>query len=127
MKDAIQQWFAQAKDELSMAEVLFASSHYRGACSHAQQSLEKALKGALLHVGWELERTQSLRKLVAIGKRYGIEARLSEDDMDFIDSVYRGRYPAEEGLLPTGAPTCEEAERIIQAVSQSLPQICQIT
>ncbi len=127
MKDAIQQWFAQAKDELSMAEVLFESGHYRGACFHAQQSVEKALQGALLHAGWELERTHSLRKLVALGKRYGIEAMLSEDDMDFIDSVYRGRYPAEEGLLPTGAPTREEAERIIRAVSQSRQHICQIT
>jgi len=74
-----------------------------------------------------LERTHSLRKLVALGKRYEIEAMLSEDDMDFIDSVYRGRYPAEEGLLPTGAPTREEAERIIRAVSQSRQHICQIT
>ena len=110
-----------------MAEVLFNSGHYCGACFHAYQSVDKALKGTLLHAGWELERTHSLRKLAAIGKRYGVEEILTEDDMDFIDSVYRGRYPAEEGLLPTGAPTREEAERIIQAVSQSLPQICQIT
>ena len=125
MKEAIQQWFAQAKDEYSMAEVLFNSGHYRGACFHAQQSVEKALKGTLLHAGWELERTHSLRKLVAIGKRYGVEEILSEDDVDFIDSVYRGRYPAEEGLLPTGEPTREEAERIIHAASTALSRLLQ--
>jgi len=123
MKEAIQQWFAQAKEELSMAEVLFSAGHYRGACFHAQQSVEKALKGTLLHAGWELERTHSLRKLAATGKRYGVEEILSEDDMDFIDSVYRGRYPAEEGLLPTGEPTCEEAERILHAASLALKRL----
>lgn len=125
MKEAIQQWFAQAKDEFSMAEVLLNSGHYRGACFHAQQSVEKALKGTLLHAGWELERTHSLRKLVAIGKRYGVGEILSEDDVDFIDSVYRGRYPAEEGLLPTGEPTREESERIVQAVSTALKRLLQ--
>jgi len=125
MKEAIQQWFAQAKDEFSMAEVLLTSGHYRGACFHAQQAVEKALKGTLLRAGWELERTHSLRKLAAIGKRYGVEEILSEDDMDFIDSVYRGRYPAEEGLLPTGEPTREETERIVHAVSTALKRLLQ--
>jgi len=123
MKEAIQQWFAQAKDEFSMAEVLFQSGHYRGACFHAQQSVEKALQGTLLQGGWELERTHSLRKLTAIGKHYGVAEILREDDVDFIDSVYRGRYPAEEGVLPTGEPTREEAKRIIQAVSNALKRL----
>jgi len=92
MKEAIQQWFAQAKDEFSKAEVLFQSGHDRGACFHAQQSVEKALQGTLLQGGWELERTHSLRKLTAIGKQYGVAEILSEDDVDFIDSVYPGQY-----------------------------------
>ncbi len=77
----------------------------------------------LLHAGWELERTKRLRKLAAIGKRYGVEEILTEDDMDFIDSVYRGRYPAEEGLLTTGEPTREETKRIVQAVSTALKRL----
>jgi len=107
-----------------MAEVLFNSGHYRGACFHAHQSVEKALKGTLLHAGWELERTHSLRKLAAIAKRYGVEEIHTEDDMDFIDSVYRGRYPAEEGLLPTGGSRhAKETERIVQAVSTALKRL----
>ncbi len=61
-----------------MAKILFNSGHYRGACFHAQQSVEKALKGTLLHAGWELERTHSLRKLAAIGKRYVVEEILTK-------------------------------------------------
>ncbi len=106
-----------------MAEVLFNSGHFRGACFHAHQSVEKALKGTLLHAGWELERTHSLRKLAAIGKGYGVEEILTEDDMDFIDSVYRGQYHAEEGLLPPGEPTCGEAERIVHAASIALKRL----
>ncbi|MGH7254949.1 MAG: hypothetical protein ACREI3_04155, partial [Nitrospirales bacterium] len=67
-----------------------------------------------------LERTHTLRKLTADGKRYGLPEVLAEEDVDLIDSVYRGRYPAEEGLLPTGEPTLDEARRIVSATSQAI-------
>lgn len=123
MKDAIRQWFDHAREDLAMAELLFETGHDRGACYHAQQAIEKALKGALLQAGWELERSHSLRKLAATAKRYGIIDILSEEDTDFIDSVYRGRYPAEEGLLPTGDPTHEETRRIVRAASEALARL----
>jgi len=40
-------------------------------------------------------------------------SRLSVDDAVFLNSIYKGRYPTEEGLLPHGEPTQEEAERAI--------------
>lgn len=123
MKDAIRQWFDHAREDLAMAELLFETGHHRGACYHAQQAIEKAVKGALLQAGWELERTRSLRTLTAIARRYGLIDILSEEDTDFIDSVYRGRYPAEEGLLPTGDPTKEETGRIVRAASKALSRL----
>ncbi len=33
--------------------------------------------------------------------------------MTFIDSIYKGRYPGEEGLLPYGNPTKQDAKRAI--------------
>ena len=39
------------------------------------------------------------------------ESPLSEEDAVFLNSVYRARYPAALGLLPTGEPTKEDAER----------------
>ncbi len=78
-----------------------------------------------MHAGWELERTQSLRKLVAIGKRYGVGEILSENIVVFIDKVYRGWDPVEEGLLPTGELTREETESIVQAVSAAPKRLLQ--
>ena len=37
-----------------------------------------------------------------------------EDDFIFLDSIYRSRYPAEEGLLPLGEPGVLEAKRAIK-------------
>lgn len=36
---------------------------------------------------------------------------MQEKDIDFIERIYRGRYPAAEGLLPIGEPTMEDAMR----------------
>lgn len=40
MKDAVKDWVKQAQEELNMAEYLFSGGYYKGACYHAQQSLE---------------------------------------------------------------------------------------
>ena len=34
-----------------------------------------------------------------------------------MDEIYRGRYPAESGLLPLGTPTEEDADRSV-AIAQ---------
>jgi HEPN domain-containing protein len=33
------------------------------------------------------------------------------DDAILLNSIYKGRYPAEEGLLPHGDPSIEDATR----------------
>lgn len=38
-----------------------------------------------------------------------------EKDAVFLNSVYRTRYPAAMGLLPTGDPTKEDAGRALQS------------
>jgi len=43
------------------------------------------------------------------------ESPLSEEDAVFLNSVYRARYPAALGLLPTGEPTKEDAERALHS------------
>ena len=45
---------------------------------------------------------------------------LSPDDIDFLDEIYRGRYPAESGLLPLGEPTAAAAERAVTLANKSL-------
>lgn len=114
MKNAEQGWMRQAQDELEMADYLFEGGFHKGACYHAQQAIEKGLKARLLAKGWELEKTHSIARLAALCRDYKIRLTLKDEDIVFIDSIYRGRYPAEEGLLPFKEPSAEEAQRAIR-------------
>ena len=47
--------------------------------------------------GWELEKIHSIRRLIAIAENFEISVPLQDEEMDFIDSIYKGRYSGEEG------------------------------
>ena len=40
------------------------------------------------------------------------------DDAVYLNSVYKGRYPTEEGLLPHGEPSRVDAERAVSAARE---------
>ncbi|MBI4667698.1 MAG: HEPN domain-containing protein [Elusimicrobia bacterium] len=123
MKESVKEWLKQAKEDLDTAEYLIKGGYYRGACYCGQQAIEKTIKGALIGKGWELEKTHSIERLLAIAQDYGIMINIPEDDIIFIDSIYRGRYPAEEGLLPTGEPTEADAKRVLQTAWDAAKQL----
>jgi HEPN domain-containing protein len=106
-----------------MAEYLLKGGFFKGACYHAQQSAEKAMKAGLFKKGWELEKTHSAARLAAIGKDLRVKFPLLEDDIVFLDSIYRGRYPVEAGLLPLGSPTRNEAEKAIGLAGKLFQEI----
>jgi HEPN domain-containing protein/predicted nucleotidyltransferase len=114
MKNAVKVWLKQSKEELNVSKYLFKGGFYKGACFHAQQSIEKSIKAGLFKEGWELENTHSIERLIIIGRNYNIKLKLSDEEIVFIDSIYRGRYPAEEGILPLGEPTKEDAEKAVK-------------
>ena len=114
MKNADSTWLNQAHDELDTAIYLFKGGFFRGACYHAQQALEKYIKSLLLKKGWELEKIHSIARLHALAIDYKVKLPLNDDDVMFVDSIYRGRYPAESGLLPMGNPSKEDAERAVR-------------
>lgn len=113
MKGAAQEWIRQSEDELNMAKYLLQGGFFNGTCYHAQQSIEKAIKVRLLKKRWELEKTYSIERLVAICRDYKIRLNPSDEEIVFVDSIYRGRYPAEAGLLPLGEPTEKEAKKAV--------------
>ena len=71
------------------------------------------MKAQLFKKGWELERTHSIERLVAIAKDYKIRFPLSDQEIVFLDSIYRGRYPVDEGLLPLGDPSQRDAQEAV--------------
>jgi hypothetical protein len=40
-----------------------------------------------------------------------------------LNSIYRGRYPAEEGLLPHGEPLDEDARRALRTAEVAMAQV----
>jgi HEPN domain-containing protein/predicted nucleotidyltransferase len=123
MKDALRNWVDLAFEDLRQAQYLHEGEFYRGACFAAQQAVEKALKAELLNRGWELEKIHHIRRLIHLAREMGFQLTCEEDDVDFMDSIYRGRYPAEEGLLPLKAPGFGESRRAIGIVQHIFAQV----
>ena len=117
MREGMEAWRRQAEEDLGTAEYLLSGGFYRGACYHAQQCVEKSIKTLLLQRGWDLEKIHSIHRLAAIAEDYRLQLPLRPADIDLMDAIYRGRYPAESGLLPLGTPTGEDADRSV-AVAQ---------
>lgn len=123
MKDSVTQWINQGKEDIESAKYLLRGKFYRGTCYHSQQAIEKYLKATLLKKGWELEKIHHVERLIAITEDYKIKLQVNDDDIFFIDSIYRGRYPGEEGVLPLKEPGEEDAKRAISIADNILEQI----
>jgi HEPN domain-containing protein len=123
MKNTLNEWIHLAKEDLRQAKYLTDGHFFRGACFAAQQSVQKGLKAELLEKGWDLEKIHHIRRLLGICEEYGIQIQCKAEDVDFMDSIYRGRYPAEEGLLPLKHPDQAEALRAVSIAEDILGQL----
>jgi HEPN domain-containing protein len=116
-------WLAEARDELESAAILLDNAKWRAACLHSQQSVEKGLKALILEKGKRPPRTHDIIKLLNAVKKQGWALELEMDDAVYLNSIYRGRYPTEEGLLPHGEASSEDARRALKAASTIMTQL----
>jgi HEPN domain-containing protein len=119
MENAESTWLKEASEELNAARFLAKGRFWKMTCFHCQQAMEKWIKGRLIGKGWELERVHSLARLVSLAADFRIILDLPDNDVTFIDTIYRGRYPGEAGLLPLGEPTEADAHRAL-AIAETL-------
>lgn len=119
MKDAVKEWLKQAEEELNTAIYLLGGGFFKGACYHAQQAIEKKIKALLLKKGWELAKIHSLERLLAVAEDYKIHVDISDEEIIFIDNIYRGTYPGEAGLFPLGEPIKSDAEKAV-SIAESI-------
>jgi HEPN domain-containing protein len=123
MRKATQVWLQDAEEELDMAMILLEHGKNRGACYHAQQSSEKSLKSLIIEKGKKPGRIQDIVDLLNEVVSLGYIVSLSMDNAIFLNSIYRGRYPTEEGLLPHGEPSYDDAQRAIKASKELLKSV----
>ena len=122
-------WLEYACEDIKAAEVLHERKLYRLSSFHAQQCVEKTLKGILWHLGINPPRTHDLVFLYEkVTERYP-HFRFDLEALEFLNGLYiESRYPADLGLLPEGEPTdCDSrktitiAREILHAALQLLP------
>ena len=112
-------WLDLASEDQRVAELIWQSGAelWRALCFHAQQFVEKILKGILEGSGQRVPKIHDLKNLL---DRCGQAAEgfpLEEREVLFLSSVYIDwRYPTDVGLLPGGEPTREDAEMAIRAI-----------
>lgn len=94
---------------------------YNPCLQNVQQAVEKALKSLVIEKSLPFKKTHSIAELKAIG--------LTEDECDFIDSIYLPtKYPigSELPFFEPGKEICERpislAERVLKEVKQKLSE-----
>jgi HEPN domain-containing protein/predicted nucleotidyltransferase len=118
MRKATEAWMREVAEEARMARLLTEGRFFRGACLHSQQTVEKGLKALILERGERPPRTHDVVELFNRVGALGYRFAMSIDDLVFLNSVYRGRYPTDEGLLPHGEPTEGEAQQAVQTAER---------
>ena len=124
MKKQAQAWLSLAAEDLTSARVLLKENIYNQVCFHAQQCAEKSLK-ALIESKTKVPKEHSLSKLFEICKELGYELSRFREDMEYLDMFYTlTGYPFVVGILPTGSPGKEDAEKSL-IIANNIYKFCE--
>lgn len=113
MRKEAEEWVRIAIEDLQSAECLFERSLCRMVCYHSQQTVEKILKAVLTGHEVEFSRIHNILDLRNAVRKLGYGPPITDEDAIFLNSVYRARYPSDLGLLPSGEPTREDADKAL--------------
>jgi len=127
MKDETKKWLDYADENLKSAKVLLESELFNPCLQNVQQFIEKMLKAVFIELSIKFRKTHSINELVTILTENDITVGLTEDERDFLDSIYLpSKYPL-GGILPDFAPDgqiCKDsiatAERLRTSVAEIL-------
>ena len=123
MRKATSAWVREAEEELESARVLYEHGRYKSACYHSQQSVEKGLKAIIIEGGRRPERSHDIVELRNTVTELGFDHGLSMEDAVYLNSIYKGRYPTEEGLLPHGEPSKADTERAVMSAKSLIEKL----
>ena len=118
MKKETELWIKIAQEDLKSAKILFEKSIYRMTCYHSQQFVEKIFKAILTENNVEFAKTHNLIDLKNAVSTLGYNPPLKEEEAVFLNSIYRARYPADMGLLPSGEPTEKDAKQALRIANK---------
>lgn len=124
MKDETRIWINYSRDNFKSAEILLQSELFNPCLQNIQQCVEKALKALLIENSIKFKKTHSISELNKILANNGIEIELSEDDCEFLDSIYLpSKYPL-GSVLPYYEPDMAICNKGI-SISENVLKIVQ--
>lgn len=115
-------WLDFAREDLLLAEMALGQEIHNQVCFHAQQGVEKALKGLLRNAQQLAPKTHSLAELLDRCGKVDVEALEFEDACATLDRYYiPTRYPdALPGTAPEGLPERRDAEQALRVLKDVL-------
>lgn len=126
MKNETETWLAYSRENLASAKVLLESNLFNPCLHNVQQCLEKALKSILVEKALGLKRTHSIMELKNTLNNYHIEINISDEECDFLDSLYLpSKYPI-SSVLPNYEPNHELCSKSISIAKRVLEQAKEI-
>lgn len=111
-KNLAERWLFFANDDLKIIDDVIREEVYHLACFHAQQAVEKALKGFIIFNKDNIEKTHSLIELLNEAIKIDKKFDRFRDYCLILDRYYTTtRYPdALPGSLPEGLPGKDKAQ-----------------
>jgi len=99
MKDETKKWLDYANENLQSANLLLDNKLFNPCLQNVQQAVEKMLKALLIESAIKLKKTHSINELVRILSDNGLNVNITEDECDFLDSIYLpSKYPLGSAL-----------------------------
>lgn len=129
MKNETLIWYHYALENLESAKVLLGSHLFNPCLQNIHQSIEKVLKAIIIEKSLEFKRTPDILELKHLLVKNKIQVDLSDNECDFLNSIYLpSKYPI-GSVLPDYLPDeqiCKEAISIAEKVIASVESILQI-
>ena len=123
MRDETGTWLRYADENFQSAQVLFESRLFNPCLHNVQQAVEKWLKAVLVELSVPLKKTHSISELKGLCVGQGMALELSDDECEFLDSLYLpSKYPL-GGVLPDFEPNeeiCQRSLSIAERIKRSV-------
>ena len=117
MRDETKAWLKYAGENLESSKILLQSKLFNPCLQNVQQAVEKALKAVLIEKAIKLKKTHDIFDIKNLLFDNNIEIDLSDDDCDFLNSIYLpSKYPIGSALADyePDESICQEAIKLAE-------------
>ena len=126
MKDETKTWLSYAGENLESSKILLQSKLFNPCLQNVQQAVEKTLKAILIEKAIKLKRTHDILDIKYLLLDNNIAINLSDDDCDFLNSIYLpSKYPVGSALADydPDETVCQDAIKLAEKTLVSVKAI----